>query len=147
MSNEQMQISGHCLCHAVEIRLEEPNPHVEICHCDMCRRWGGAFYSALTGESFAISGEESITIYRSSEWAERAFCRHCGSNLWYRFLPTGSRSFLAGLFSDADRYTVEKEIFIDEKAAWCDLSGDHTRQTGAEVIAEAKEAGFDPGQD
>ena len=125
------------------IEVEEPNPHVEICHCDMCRRWGGAFYSALTGKSFTISGEDSITTYQSSDWAERAFCSKCGSNLWYRFLPTGNRSFLAGLFSDAARYAVEKEIFTDEKAAWCDLSGDHPRQTGEEVIAEAKEAGFE----
>ena len=142
MSDQTDKIQGHCLCGAVKIELEEPNPHVEICHCDMCRRWGGAFYSALTGKSFDISGEDSITTYDSSEWAERAFCSKCGSNLWYRFKPSNSRSFLAGLFSDADRFVVEKEIFTDEKAAWCDLSGDHPRQTSAEVIAEAKEAGF-----
>ena len=143
MSDQKFKIDGHCLCGAVKIELEEPNPHVEICHCDMCRRWGGAFYSALTGKGFTISGEDSITTYQSSDWAERGFCSKCGSNLWYRFKPTGNRSFLAGLFSDADHYTVEKEIFTDEKAAWCDLSGDHPRQTAAEVIAEAKEAGFE----
>lgn len=134
---------GHCLCEAVTITLHSPKPHVEVCQCTMCRRWGGAFYSALRGESFDISGEDSIGIYRSSEWAERAFCKVCGSNLWYKFLPTGNRSFLAGLFSDADQYPVEREIFADEAALWCKLSGDHARLSGAETIAEAKEAGFD----
>lgn len=108
----------------------------------MCRRWGGAFYGALTGEHFTIEGEAVISTYRSSEWAERAFCGTCGSNLWYRFLPTGNRSFHAGLFDAAGRYGIEKEIFTDEKASWADLSGDHPRQTGEEVIAEAKAAGF-----
>lgn len=135
-------IEGNCLCGAVRITVETPKQSVEICQCDMCRRWGGAFYAALTGESFSITGEETITSYKSSDWAERAFCGTCGSNLWYLFLPTGNRSFLAGLFSDADDFPVESEIFTDERARWCELAGDHPRQTGEEVIAEAKEAGF-----
>lgn len=135
-------IDGHCLCGSVQITVEEPKKAIEVCHCDMCRRWGGAFYAALVGKDFTIIGEEAISTYRSSDWAERAFCSRCGSNLWYRFLPTGNRSFLAGLFEAADKYPVEKEIFTDERARWCDLSGDHPRQTGEEVIAEAKAAGF-----
>ena len=87
-------------------------------------------------------GEEVVTVFRSSEWAERAFCGTCGSNLWYRFLPTGNRSFLAGLFDAAADLPVEKEIFSDEAAAWTALAGDQIRQTGAEVIAEAEAAGF-----
>ena len=140
---EEGPISGHCLCKAVKITLDQPKKQVEVCQCDMCRRWGGAFYSGLSGASFTIAGEDSITAYRSSEWAERAFCSVCGSNLWYKFLPTGNRSFLAGLFSDADQYPVEREIFADERAAWCELAGDHPRLSGAETIAEAREAGFD----
>lgn len=135
-------IEGHCLCGAVAITVAQPKQSVEVCQCDMCRRWGGAFYAALTGESFEIAGQASISVYKSSDWAERAFCGTCGSNLWYRFLPTGNRSFLAGLFAEAAKLPVEKEIFSDEAASWCQLAGDHKRQTGKEVIAEAKAAGF-----
>lgn len=135
-------IEGHCLCGEVRIELTNPAPHVEICQCDMCRRWSGSFYAAQTGESFTISGEDAVGIYRSSDWAERAFCKICGSNLWFRFLPTGNRSFLAGLFDGARDATIEKEIFVDESANWTCLPGDHPRQTGEEVIAEAKAAGF-----
>ncbi|MEL1249919.1 GFA family protein [Aurantiacibacter gilvus] len=135
-------IKGHCLCGAVSISVSQPKQSVEICQCDMCRRWGGSFYAALTGESFEIAGEVAITVYRSSDWAERAFCGTCGSNLWYKFLPTGNRSFLAGLFDDAAKYSIEKEIFSDEAPAWCQLAGTHSRQTGEEVLAEAKAAGF-----
>ncbi len=134
--------TGHCLCGAVQITVERPSRHVELCHCDMCRRWGGGFYASFSGEAAAIEGEDRITVYRSSEWAERAFCNACGSSLWYRFLPTGNRSFAAGLFSQADGYEIEKEIFVDEKAQWCDGSGDHPRLTGQEIIEQAKSAGF-----
>lgn len=136
------RIEGHCLCGAVTIALDGPNHEIEICQCDMCRRWAGSFYSAQTGKSVTVSGEDSITTYQSSEWAERAFCTKCGSNLWYRFLPTGNRSFSAGLFDAAATHAIEKEIFVDERADWCRLLGDHPRQTGEEVIAEAKAAGF-----
>ncbi len=108
----------------------------------MCRRWGGAFYSAQSGKEAVVHGEGSVTVYRSSEWAERAFCSACGSNLWFRFLPTGNRSFSAGLFDAAAKAEIELEIFADEAAEWCRLAGDHPRQTGAQVIAEAKAAGF-----
>ena len=136
-------IEGHCLCGAVSVTLENPKREVELCHCDMCRRWGGAFYAAQTGDDFAIAGEEAITTFQSSDWGERAFCGTCGSHVWWRFKPTGVRSFHAGLFAGAGDFAIEKEIFVDERARWSDTSGDHPRQTGAEVIAEAKAAGFE----
>ena len=135
-------IEGHCLCSAVRIELDEPAGQVEICQCSMCRRSGGAFYSALAGAEFRIKGEDSVAVYRSSNWAERAFCKTCGTNLWFKFLPTGNRSFSAGLFDEARALTIEKEIFVDEAASWSCVGGEHPRMTGEEIIAEAKAAGF-----
>ncbi len=136
-------LSGHCLCGKIRIVLAEPGSTVEICQCDMCRRWGGAFFAAQSGSDAVVTGEEFVAEYQSSDWARRAFCSECGSGLWFRFLPTGSRSFSAGLFDEAARHGIEKEIFVDERADWCRIEGDHPRQTGAEVIAEAKAAGFE----
>ena len=135
-------MTGHCLCGAVTVELSAPKDALEICQCAMCRRWGGAFYAALEGESFVLGGEEAITRYASSEWGERAFCSKCGTNIWWLFKPTGNRSFSAGLFDDAVHLSIQKEIFVDEAADWCRLEGDHLRQTGQEVITEAKAAGF-----
>ena len=136
------RIEGRCLCGAVTIALAEPVPSVELCQCDMCRRWGGAFYAAQTGSQAEVCGEAAVSVYRSSDWAERAFCKTCGSNLWFRFLPTGNRSFSAGLFDGARDHAIEREIFVDESASWCRVEGAHSRLTGAEVMAEAKAAGF-----
>lgn len=142
MTGPARTLAGQCLCGAVQIELADPAPHVEICQCDMCRRWGGSFFAGQSGGEALISGEMAVGLYRSSNWAERAFCMRCGSHLWFRFLPTGHRSFLAGLFESARDATIEKEIFVDESAHWTRLPGDHQRQTAAEVIAEAKAAGF-----
>ena len=135
-------IEGRCLCAAVRVELDQPANQVEICQCTMCRRWGGAFYSALSGSRFTIHGEDAIGVYRSSAWAERAFCSACGTSLWFKFLPTGNRSFSAGLFDEATGLEVEKEIFVDEAARWTCIAGEHPRLTGEEIIAEAKAAGF-----
>lgn len=135
-------IAGHCLCNAVRVELAEPAAEVEICQCAMCRRWGGAFYAAQTGADFTLHGAENITVYKSSDWGERAFCSTCGSNLWFKFLPTGNRSFSAGLFDDAVNRGIEKEIFIDQAATWACIEGAHPKLTGEEIIAEAKAAGF-----
>ena len=135
-------MTGHCLCGAVTVELVGAKDALEICQCTMCRRWGGAFYAALAGDHFTLEGEDAITTYASSEWGERAFCSKCGTNVWWLFKPTGNRSFSAGLFDDAAHLAIEKEIFVDESADWCRLEGDHLRETGKEVIAEAKAAGF-----
>ena len=138
----ERSIDGHCLCGAVRVTLTNPRDQVEICHCDMCRRSGGAYYGALESESFAFASEANVGVYRSSEWAERGFCKQCGSTLFYHFLPTGNRSFAAGLFDDADKLPVSQEIFVDEQVAWRASNGDHPRLTGEEIIAKAKAAGF-----
>ena len=98
--------------------------------------------NAQTAGEEGSQNEDAVGRYASSDWAERAFCGTCGANLWFRFLPTGNRSFLAGLFDEASRLPVSREIFSDEAAAWCALAGDHPRQTGPEVIEEARAAGF-----
>ena len=136
-------LEGHCLCGAVTISAIPAKPHLEACHCEMCRRWCGSAYIAVQSDSEpGITGEEHITRYRSSDWAERGFCRHCGSNLFYRFLPSGSYSFLAGLFDDVAGMTLGEEIFVDEQPPYYSFEQETHRKTGPEIIAEAQAAGF-----
>ena len=142
---EKAAIEGRCLCGAVSIELEKPADRLEICQCDMCRRWGGAFYAAMTGDAAIVSGGEAIAVYRSSEWAERAFCSRCGSTLWFRFLPTGNRSFSAGLFDAAKDIPVDRAIFADRAAVWARVEGAHARLDEAEILAQARAAGFSIG--
>lgn len=138
-------LEGRCLCGAVTIRLNRAKPGIEVCHCDMCRRWtGGTFFSlhGLQPEAFALSGEDAVHRYDSSEWAERASCGRCGSNLWYSFKPAGTVSFMAGLFDLPADWKLDEQIFIDEMPPHTELAADTPKKTGAEVIAEAKAAGF-----
>lgn len=144
--SEQERISepltGKCLCGKVEITLTGAHREVDVCHCSMCQQWVGAMYAGIESDGFAVAGEEHVSIYDSSDWAERAFCSTCGSSLWYKFKPTGGRTFLAGLFNLPEGLPIKQQIFIDEKPDWYDLAQESPMKTGAQIIAEAKAAGF-----
>ena len=143
-ATDPQSLEGKCLCGAVTIRAEPSQPHIEVCHCVMCRRWGGsASLGVQCGENVSFSGEEHITRFTSSEWAERGFCNTCGSNLFYHFTPSGGYSFAAGLFDDLHGITMGEQIFVDEKPDYYDFAQETPMKTGAEVIAAAKEAGLE----
>ena len=94
------------------------------------------------GEAFEVSGREQVTSYASSDWAERAFCSKCGSNLWYRFTPTDHYSFTAGLFTLDSELALEQQIFVDEKPGFYDFAQKTPMKTGADIIAEASAQGL-----
>ncbi|MDZ3830489.1 MAG: GFA family protein [Sphingopyxis sp.] len=127
---------GQCLCGQVKVHIAPPEPHVEACHCGMCRRWGGggAALSVPMTPDAAFEGAEHIVRYASSEWAERAFCGTCGTHLFYYYKPMASYSLSAGLFEGAADFTLSGEIYIDEKPEYYTFSGERERLTGAQVM-------------
>ncbi|MGB3806607.1 MAG: GFA family protein [Erythrobacter sp.] len=135
-------LEGRCLCGAVTITLTGAERQIDVCHCSMCAQWGGAMYAGLESAGFDIAGEDAVATYDSSDWAQRAFCSKCGSNLWYLFKPTGNRTFLAGLFDLPEGFSIKQQIFVDEKPDWYDLAQSSPMKTGEEIVAEAKAAGF-----
>ncbi|MCW8999161.1 MAG: GFA family protein, partial [Kangiellaceae bacterium] len=76
---------GKCLCGEVSVTANKIEPKVGACHCSMCRKWGaGPFMGVDCGSEVEFSNEDSITCFDSSEWAERGFCKKCGTHLFYR---------------------------------------------------------------
>jgi hypothetical protein len=106
-----------------------------FCHCSMCRRWtSSGFMAASTSRTtFASNGE--LATYASSPWADRGFCRTCGTTLFYFLKPTQSYAMSVGAFDDDSRFRLVREIFIDRKPSGHDFAGDHERWTEAETMA------------
>ncbi len=131
----QDKLAGQCLCGAVTLHLQQWDPHAGACHCGMCRQWGGGpFLSVAGGKTLVIEGEDRIKRYRSSDWAERAFCSECGTHLFYHGLPSGDHYIAAGLFPGA-RLELHHQIYIDKKPDWYAFAGTSQTLTEAEVIA------------
>lgn len=130
-----IEMDGTCLCGAVTIHVKVPAATIDACHCAMCVRWGGSAYlSTRMADEHSINGEQYVTRYRSSKWAERGFCNQCGSHLFFTYLPANKTSFSPGLFADADGFSMKEEIFIEAKPDYYAYAGDRPRLTEAEVI-------------
>src|SRR5690349_2900948 len=98
-------MQGKCLCGAVRISTPD-NVSMNACHCGMCRRWGGGgpYMSVHAGSNLTIDGADHIRVFRSSEWAERAFCNQCGTHLYYLLRSTNDHEVSIGLFQDGPRF-------------------------------------------
>lgn len=128
---------GHCLCGAVQINAPGISPHVGACHCSMCRRWGGGPLMAVDcGTDVSFKGEENITVFNSSDWAERGFCHTCGSHLFYRLKESGQHIMPAGLFDDNENFVFDHQVFIDNKPPYYSFANKTEDMTEAEIFAK-----------
>ena len=133
-----MTATGKCLCGAVRFEADDVEAHIQSCHCGMCRSWSGGPLLAAGVGSVRFEGEEKITRYQSSAWAERGFCSACGSNLFYRLKEADQYVMCTGAFDDESAFELAGEIYIDEKPPGYGFAGDHPRQTGEEFLASLK---------
>ncbi len=134
--SDESNATGRCLCGAVSIKLTAEHKEAGICHCSMCRRWSGApNISIEVGQDIEIDGKDHVTVYKSSDWAERAFCKTCGSNLYYRLIEADEYVICAGILDDQDSLALTIQIFIDEKPKFYEFANETKTMTGAEVFA------------
>ncbi|PSM49297.1 aldehyde-activating protein [Chroococcidiopsis sp. CCALA 051] len=136
MSNSGVA-TGSCLCRAVSLSTTSMNDRVGACHCNMCRKWGGgALLVVDCGSDVSFLGEENIGIYQSSEWAERGFCKQCGSHLFYRLKQNQQYYIPAGILDNDEGFVFEHQVFIDEKPAYYSFANETKNMTGAELFAQ-----------
>jgi hypothetical protein len=137
--------TGGCLCGAVRYAIATDKTGLSGCSCEQCRRHTGSLLVALDVPAEAISftaGEPAV--YTSSGWAERGFCRDCGSTLFYRVTRgkmAGLTAMAAGTFDSLEGLHVTHEVFADGTGGAYALAGTHERLTGAETMAKYSGAG------
>jgi hypothetical protein len=135
--SETQEGKGSCLCGSIQITAPAMNRKVLACHCDMCRKWtGGPLLSVTCGTDVKFTGEEHIEVYNSSDWAERGFCKKCGSGLFYRLKKSQEYYMPIGLFDNCENITFEMQYFIDQKPEYYSFSNETKNMTTEEVFAE-----------
>jgi len=129
------------MCGAVSYRAQLIDPELGACHCSMCRRWTGGVFLGLSvlPDAMSFEGEDQIQVFQSSPWAERAFCKTCGSNLFYRVTAPGEHHGIyhigAGTMDDLKGITLSQQLFIDQKPSGYSFSEKTTDLTQAQVEA------------
>ena len=134
--------AGHCLCGAVRLVARDIERELGACHCKRCQRWSGSalVVASVPEDGLEVEGREAVAIYAAPGQAERAFCRTCGSALWFRHRdrPHAPYNVCVGLLDDASGMPLTHEIYVDVKPDGYAFAGEHRRETGAE--REAREA-------
>ena len=127
------------MCGKVTYTATGLKPGLSACHCGMCRRWAGGAFLATPTDSLAWQGDEHITTFKSSDWAERGFCSLCGSSLFYRVTAPGPHhgvvTIAFGTLDDQSGFEMTSEWFIDNKPDAYTFAGERTKLTQAEAIA------------
>ncbi|MFT7560185.1 MAG: hypothetical protein ACI93R_002103 [Flavobacteriales bacterium] len=128
---------GRCLCGEVRFEANKAAKSIGACHCTMCLKWGGGPFMAVDcGADIRFDGQENLTIFKSSDWAERGYCNKCGSHLFYRFTQGMQHMMAAGLFDDNSMFTFDHQVFIDKKPSYYCFSNETTDTTGEEEFTK-----------
>lgn len=135
--SEPIKANGSCLCGATRTTAKNVSKNVGACHCGMCRKWaGGPLMAVDCGTDVSFEGEENISVFDSSDWAERGFCSKCGSHLFYRLKESNQYIMPVGLFEDDNRFVFDHQVFIEEKPSFYRFANETKDMTGAEVFAK-----------
>ena len=131
MTNPPVRTGG-CLCGGVRYTVAGPLRGVIACHCSQCRRTSGHFVAATAApnDQLRLNTAETLTWFRSSESAERGFCRRCGGNLFWRRVGSDTTSILAGTLDPPTHLTLERHIFVADKSDYYTIEADVPHSAG-----------------
>lgn len=132
--------TGSCLCGAVRFIAKNKGTSVGACHCQICTKWsGGPLFGVDCGCDVFFEGNENISVFSSSAWAERGFCKNCGSHLFYKLKENNQFFIPPGLFQNSESLVFDHQMFIEEKPSFYHFANETKNMTGEEVFAQFSE--------
>jgi len=126
-------IEGSCLCGAIAFEIDGRLTPIQLCHARRCQKFTGSAFSpevaAKTADFRWLRGEELITRYEAPLLNEppplrRAFCRICGSPAPLELEGSDYTVMLAGVLDGDPGVAAFRHIFVDQRAAWDEISDD-----------------------
>ncbi len=106
------QVTGGCLCGAVQITVKGEPLRVGLCHCMDCRKHHGALFHAS-----AIFPQAAVTVVgETRDYRGRHFCPLCGSSVFGR---SGDEVEVnLGTLDAPDRFVPTYELWTIRREAW-----------------------------
>ena len=115
---------GGCQCGAVRYVLTAPPSGVNICHCRMCQKAGGAPFMAFAGAplSALVWTRGAPKIFVSSAIAERGFCAECGTPLTYRPYAHDRIAVTIASLDDPASVAPKRQFGVESKLPWIEAA-------------------------
>ncbi|MCA3564316.1 MAG: GFA family protein [Methylocystis sp.] len=127
--------NGRCLCGAARFTARVVKDHAAACHCNMCRRWAGGPFIGVEVSDLTFDKDAQLTVYRSSDWAERISCAACGGGLAWRMQDGSFSTVPTAVFDPPLELPLELEIYIDEKPEGYAFANVPRQMTGSQVMS------------
>lgn len=117
-------VHGSCLCGTVHFKIKELNRDVVVCHCKQCRKQTGHLVAAtrVDDSDLVLHGDEHLTWFGASDDAKRAFCKHCGSVLFWKRNGSDKTSVMAGSLEEPTGLQTICHIYTDFKGDYYEIT-------------------------
>ena len=115
------------MCGKVQFEAKGPLRGVVACHCSQCRIQTGTYVSATrcATDDLTVIGYDNITWFEASDDAARAFCKTCGSFMFWRGHNNSERtSIMAGCFHEPNDLKLVGHIYFADKGDLYELHDD-----------------------
>lgn len=121
--------TGSCLCGDLRFQAQLPSKWAAHCHCTLCQRAHGAPVVTWVGfeaPSVRIDDPASrLRWYESTPGAERGFCGHCGTTLFFRSQRwAGELHIVRSNFDGPVDREPAVHVYFDSHASWLQLGED-----------------------
>jgi hypothetical protein len=117
---------GQCLCGTVRYEVDGPFASMMNCHCSMCRKHHGAPYATFVSAPLAgfrwVSGQDSISRFKTESGGSRSFCQTCGSVTPIVLDDAGLVLCPAGNLGGDLGIKPQAHIFTGSKASWYNIT-------------------------
>lgn len=139
----RLPMTGGCQCGAVRYALRAVPLDPDICHCRMCQKAFGSFFAPLAGvplPAFELT-RGALAIFKSSDRAERGFCRNCGTPLTFHYIGSDRIAVSIGSLDRPEEVRPAAQCGIEGRLSYfadlAALPGDKTTENDEPEVAAA----------
>ena len=124
MNDENKITNGGCLCGEVRYEVKGPLRDIVNCHCSMCQKLHGNFgpHTKARKINIKITTNHGLGWYKTSEIAQRGFCRKCGSSLFWEPFNLDATGIIAGSLDGPTGLKTMGHIFVGEKPDFYEIT-------------------------
>jgi hypothetical protein len=115
------QPTGGCQCGRIRYRVTGGLGRAGLCHCRMCQRASGNVFAPLV-TAHGVEWEGTPARFASSDVADRGFCPHCGTPLFYDGRAGQGMNLMVGTLDDPDQAVPELHYGVESRVSWLHLS-------------------------
>jgi len=123
-------LSGRCLCGAVQYSCKAEPIATAICHCSNCQHQTGTAFSMtviVPKESFVFEKKDTLVEYldksESGNDVQRQFCKNCGSPVLSLISLAPQVCLIkAGTLDDKSQLKPTKQVWCRSAQPWLELS-------------------------